>query len=124
MIITFAIMAFIGLVICFVLKRKCRTKKEIIKELEKSPSPAKAKEELENSSSAIKPRKVIRSASKKEQQESVDLESSTRQQLNGPDRTGMNEVELGDFESGVYQSNTNLYDSSDKQAINIEAIKF
>jgi len=58
----------------------------------------------------------------------VDLESSTRQQLNNPDNTGLNEVELGDFESGVYQSNTHLYgsDSSvgDKQAIHMEAIKF
>lgn len=55
--------------------------------------------------SAIKPPQAVRRSNKKEAKAPVDLESSTRQQLNNPDRTGLDEVELGDFESGVYSSN-------------------
>jgi hypothetical protein len=69
-------MAVVGLGIYFILRKKCRTRKETIRDIEKSPSPVKEKEE--NSMSAIKaPTAVRRSAAKKEDK-NIDLESSTR----------------------------------------------
>jgi len=119
MIITFAIMACVAFAIYFILRKKCRTVKKAVREVEKSPSPAKGNKD--DSSSAIKPPSAIRRSGKKEAKAAADLESSTRQQLNNPDHTGLDDVELGEFESGNFASNQPM---GGKKAIRLESIKF